>query len=71
MKILDFKPFFDFETKVKIVTNDGDEYLGVITGVNNDFDTHSGVDEIELYLGKDDYIDIEIPDIKSVKKEKR
>ena len=68
MKILDFKSFFDFETKVKIVTNNGDEYVGIISGVNNDFDTYSGVDEIELCLGNDEYMDIEIPDITKITK---
>ena len=68
MKILDFKPFFDFETKVIITTKSRDKYIGIITGVNNDFDTYSGIDEIELCIGIDNYIDIEIPDIVSVEK---
>lgn len=68
MKILDFKPFFDLETKVIITTKNKDKYTGIITGVNNDFDTYSGIDEIELCIGSDEYIDIEIPDIVSVEK---
>lgn len=68
MKTLDFKPFFDFKTKVKISTKENEEYVGVIAGVNNDFDTYSGVDEIELCVGTNNYIDIEIPDIISIEK---
>lgn len=55
MTMFDFKEYFDFETKVKITTNDGKEYVGIIVGVNNDFDTASGKDEIELDIGNDSY----------------
>ncbi len=61
----DFEKFFDFETQVKISTSDGKSFTGIITGIDDDFDTASGVDEIELDVGTH-YVGIEIPDIISV-----
>ena len=65
MTMKDFVPYFDFETKVKIMTSYGKSFVGVITGLDNDFDTESGQDEVELDMGKY-YLGIEIPDIISV-----
>lgn len=55
MTAFDFKEYFDFETKVKIITKSGKEYIGIITGVENDFETDSGKDQIELDVGSDSY----------------
>lgn len=55
MTIWDFKEYFDFETKVKITTKDDKEYIGIITGIENDFETNSGKDEIELDVGSRSY----------------
>lgn len=67
MTINDVWMFFDFETKVNVKTKDGDNTTGIITGVENSFETNSGKDEIELDIG-DCYLAIEIPDIVSIKK---
>ena len=67
MTINDIWDFFDFKTKVNVKTKDGDETIGIITGVENYFETNSGKDEIELDIG-DCYLAIEIPDIVSIEK---
>lgn len=54
------------ETTVVVYTSDGEKYTGVITGVENDFETDSGIDEIELYSGGSYSLSIEIPDIKKI-----
>ena len=59
--------FFDLKTPVKVKTKDGDETIGVITGVENEFETESGKDEIELDVGNY-YLSIEISDIISIEK---
>lgn len=70
MCIEDMKEFFDFKTRVKVLTNDGQTFTGIITGVNNSFDTNSNEDEIELDVGGRGYCyNIEIRDIVSIKKE--
>ena len=66
MTMKDFAPFFDFKTKVKIVTSYGKTFVGTITGLENGFDTESGKDEVELDVGSY-YTGIEIPDIVSIK----
>ena len=63
MTILDMKDFFDFQTRVVVYTKDGDSVTGIITGIENDFETESGVDEIELDIGESFCFAIEIPDI--------
>ena len=66
MKISDVFPFFDLKSNVAIYTTDGKKYTGIITGVENDFETDSGIDEIELDMGKTYFLSIEIPDIKKI-----
>ena len=66
MTISDIMIFFDLETTVVVYTSDGEKYTGVITGVENDFETDSGIDEIELYSGGSYSLSIEIPDIKKI-----
>lgn len=56
------------KTPIILRTLDGEQYTGVITGVENDFETDSGVDEIELDIGTDYYLGIEIPDIIKIQK---
>lgn len=68
MTISDIMFFFDLETTVVVYTSDGEKYTGVITGVENDFETDSGIDEIELYSGGSYSLSIEIPDIKKIEK---
>ena len=69
MCIKDMKEYFDFKTRVKVTTNDGQVLIGIITGVDNSFDTHSGKDEIELNVGGNSYsIGVEISDIVSIEK---
>lgn len=69
MRINDMKEFFDFKTCVRVMTNDGQVFTGIITGVNNSFDTNSNEDEIELDVGGDGYCyNIEIRDIVSIEK---
>lgn len=68
MTISDIMPFFDLETKVIVYTSDGEQYTGVITGVENDFETDSGIDEIELYSGGGYSLGIEIPEITKIVK---
>ena len=68
MTITDIMPFFDLKTTVIVYTSDDKQYTGVITGVENDFETDSGVDEIELDMGTDYYLEIEIPDIIRIQK---
>lgn len=67
MVMKDFAPYFDFETKVKITTADAQSFIGVITGFEDELDTESKKDELELDVG-DRYVMIEIPDIVSVEK---
>lgn len=67
MTIKDIAPYFDFKTKVSVFTKDGKSFVGIITGVENDFDTNSGYDEIELDIGEC-YLRIEIPDIIKISK---
>ena len=54
-----------FEKKVKITTLENEIFVGVITGFEDDLDTSSGKDEVELDVGEYD-IGIEISDIKSI-----
>ena len=68
MTISDIMPFFDLETTVIVYTSEGKQYSGVITGVENDFETDSGVDEIELYSGGSYSLAIKIPDIIKIEK---
>ncbi len=68
MTISDIMIFFDLETTAVVYTSDGEKYTGVITGVENDFETDSGIDEIELYSGGSYSLSIEIPDIKKIEK---
>lgn len=67
MVMKDFAPYFNFETKVKIKTADAQSFIGVITGFEDELDTESKKDELELDVG-DHYVMIEIPDIVSVEK---
>ena len=67
MKINEIKHLFDFETPICITTKDGGKTVGVITAIENDFETESGVDEIELDIGNS-YLAIELPDIVSIEK---
>jgi small nuclear ribonucleoprotein (snRNP)-like protein len=39
-----------FEKKVRVVTTDKKEIIGIVTGIENDFDTFSGEDELEIDL---------------------
>ena len=59
--------YLDFETKVKITTADAQSFIGVITGFEDELDTESKKDELELDVG-DRYVMIEMPDIVSVEK---
>ena len=69
MKISDAFEFFDLKTPVFVHTNYGTVSKGIIVGVDNDFDTESGEDEIELDVGADGYtIAIELPDIVKIEK---
>lgn len=68
MTISDIMTFFDLETTVVVYTSDSKQYTGVITGVENDFETDSGIDEIELYSGGSYSLSIEIPDIIKIEK---
>ncbi|WP_295157304.1 hypothetical protein [uncultured Ruminococcus sp.] len=65
MTIEEIAPYFDFNTRVKIVTKDHSEFIGMITGVDDSFDTYSGNDEIELDMGTY-YLSIEISDITEI-----
>lgn len=67
MVMKDFAPYFDFETKVKIATADTQSFVGIITGFEDELDTESKKDELELDVG-DHYVMIEISDIVSVEK---
>ena len=69
MTLNDIWDFFDFKTKVNVKTKDGDETIGIITGVENYFETDSGKDEIELDIGEC-YLAIFIEDIVSIEKVK-
>ena len=51
MVMKDFAPYFDFETKVKITTADAQSFIGVITGFEDELDTESKKDELELDVG--------------------
>lgn len=68
MTISDIMPFFDLETTVIVYTTDGEQYTGVIMGVENDFETDSGLDEIELYSGGSYSLGIEISDIAKIER---
>lgn len=59
--------YLDFETKVKITTADAQSFIGVITGFEDELDTESKKDELELDVG-DRYVMIEMSDIVSVEK---
>lgn len=59
--------YLDFETNVKITTADAQSFIGVITGFEDELDTESKKDELELDVG-DRYVMIEMPDIVSVEK---
>ena len=59
--------YLDFETKVKITTADAQSFIGVITGFEDELDTESKKDELELDVG-DRYVMIEMPGIVSVEK---
>lgn len=65
MTLNEIAKYFDFQKRVTVETTDGDALTGVITAVENDFETESGVDEIELDVGGH-YVGIEISDIKSI-----
>ena len=52
MVMKDFAPYFDFETKVKITTADAQSFIGVITGFEDELDTESKKDELELDVGR-------------------
>ena len=67
MTINDIWKYFDFQTTVCVQTSYGSKNTGIITGVENSFETNSGKDEIELDIG-DCYLAIEIPDIVSIEK---
>ncbi len=67
MTINDIWGFFDLETTVCVQTSYGSKNTGIITGVENDFETDSGKDEIELDVG-DCYLAIYIEDIVSIEK---
>ena len=67
MEMIDFKDLF-FK-KITVTLKDGEKITGVLTGVENDFDTNSGKEEIELAV--DDYdIGLEIAEIESVQEGK-
>ena len=59
--------YLDFETKVKITTADAQSFIGVITGFEDELDTESKKDELELDVD-DRYVMIEMPGIVSVEK---
>lgn len=63
MTFKDIKNYF--EKNVKITTFENEIFSGKVTGFEDELDTVSGNDEIELDIGKC-YISIEIPDIKSI-----
>lgn len=63
MTMFDFKEYF--EKRIRVLTSEGKKYEGVLSGFENGFDSSSGEDEIELYVG-DCCIDIDISSIKSV-----
>ena len=67
MVMKDFASYFDFKTKVKITTADAQSFIGVITGFEDELDTESKKDELELDVG-DRYVMIEMPGIVSVEK---
>ena len=52
---------------MKITTADAQSFIGVITGFEDELDTESKKDELELDVG-DRYVMIEMPDIVSVEK---
>ena len=64
MTIQDLKEYL--EKRVQITTRSGKVFKGVITGLDNGFDTNSSVDEVELDVGSY-YEGIEIPDIIDIK----
>lgn len=68
MKVSDILQYFDQKTKVTVHTKDGKEYTGIFTGIEDDFDTDSGVDEMELDMGSY-YLDIPLPDVLSIDKD--
>ena len=59
--------YLDFETKVKITTADAQSFIGVITRFEDELDTESKKDELELDVD-DRYVMIEMPGIVSVEK---
>lgn len=63
MKMADFKDLF-FKN-IAVTLKSGETVTGLLTGVENDFDTSSGKDEIELAIGEDD-LSLEIDEIESV-----
>ena len=63
MKILDYMEYFERPVRVKL--SDGRIVDGVLTGIENSFETDSGKDEIELDVGAY-YEGIEISDIRSI-----
>lgn len=67
MTIDDVTKFFDFQTNVCVKTIYGSKNVGIITGIENDFETNSGKDEIELDVGNC-YLSIAIADIVSIEK---
>jgi small nuclear ribonucleoprotein (snRNP)-like protein len=54
-----------FEKKVRVVTTDKKEFIGVVTGIDDDFDTYSGEDEIEIDLIKY-YLGLPLSEIETI-----
>lgn len=63
MEMADFKDLF-FK-KIAVTLKSGETVAGLLTGVENDFDTSSGKDEIELAIGEYD-LALEIDEIETV-----
>ena len=67
MTIDEIALFFDGATRVTVKTDYGTENTGVITGIENGFETDSGQDEIELDVGTH-YLAIDTSHITSIEK---
>lgn len=63
MTVFDFKDFF--EKQIKIKTSDGKEFRGKLTGFEDEDDSFSGEDEIELTVGTHE-VSIEVSSITAV-----
>lgn len=65
MTMHDFKSFF--EKEIEVTTFEDEVFIGKLVGFEDELDSSSGKDEIELDAHSDYYLSLEIPDIKSVR----